>query len=116
MLYASIVYVSCLFWRGFNGIISIEDCVVFNDRVTDKSKRIWKELVVLSRYCASICLEGLGKTIKTLSLFTGASGDSRNSFEYKFRALLMRHTSECMCWEICREMYNDNIKMNTCVM
>jgi len=113
------MYVSCLFLGGageFNDVISIEDCVVFNDRVTDKFERIWKEVVVLSRYCASICLKGLRKTIKTLLLFTDASGEIRNSFEYKSRALLMRHTSECMCWEICGEMYADKIKMSTRVM
>lgn len=113
------MYVSCLFLGvggEFNDVISIEDCVVFNNRVTDKSQKIWKGVVVLSIYCTAICLEGLQKTIKTHLLFTGASGEIRNSFEYKSRALLMRHTSECMCWEICREMYTDNIKMNTRVM
>jgi hypothetical protein len=89
---------------------------VFNDKVTEKSKRIWKEVVVLLRYCASICLEGLLKTTKILVLFTRASGEIQNCFEYKSRALLMHHVSECMCWEICREMYTDNIKMNTRVM
>jgi len=111
------MYVSCLFFGGeFNGVISIEDCIVFNDSVTDKFERIWKEVVVLLRYCTSICLEGLQETIEILLLFTGASGEIQNCFEYKSRALLMRHTSDCMCWEICREMYNDNIKMNTRVM
>jgi hypothetical protein len=48
----------------FNDVISIEDCVVFNDRVTDKFERIWKVMVVLPRHCGSIFLEKLWKTIK----------------------------------------------------
>jgi hypothetical protein len=89
MLRTFITYGSCLFGGGeFNDLIRIEDCEVFNDRVTDKFERIWKEVVVLSRYRASICLEGLRKTITTLLLFTDTSGKIRNSFENKSRTPL----------------------------
>ena len=46
MFHAFIIYVSCLFLRGgwwgvFSDVISWEDCVMFNDGVTDKFRRIW---------------------------------------------------------------------------
>jgi hypothetical protein len=52
-------------------------------------------------------MKGLRKTTKLLLFYWCLVRDSKQS-----RALLTHRTSECMCWEICREMYTDNIKMN----
>jgi hypothetical protein len=86
MSQAFIMYVSFFFYEWVGGcfggkssaILSALKTEVFNDKVTDKKFiRIWKEVVVLSRYYASICLEGLWKTTKAILFYWCLRRDSK---------------------------------------
>jgi hypothetical protein len=52
-------------------VLLVTQTMALNDRMMMNSdmERMWKEMVVMCflRYCPDICLEGLSKTMKTLS-------------------------------------------------